>query len=199
MRLFQPPGRHLRRHGFPTRLLRDESGASAVEFGMLALPFLLFILAIIGYGLYFYTGTSLDYAVESAARKIRTGEVNTGGSQRSDKQMTVDEFRKLVCQSGLPGIDCTKLSVIVQHAPAWSGISPQSCTDGNGKMTGSTGSGSDLISQYSGEASDVVLVTACYQWDLGSDFKFLKLGTGGDESGAVIIQSASAFKSEPYN
>lgn len=190
--------RHIHHHG-SSSLLRDENGASAVEFAMLALPFFLFILAIIGYGLYFFTGTWLDYAVESASRKIRTGEVNTAGSQRSDKQMTVDEFRQLVCQDGQPAIDCGKLSVIVQHASDWSGISPQSCTDGNGKMTGSTGSGSDVLSQYSGEASDVVLVTACYQWDLGSQFSFLKLAGDGGNGGPVIMQSASAFKSEPYN
>lgn len=198
MRLSQLVRRHIHHRG-SSSLLRDENGASAVEFAMLALPFFLFILAIIGYGLYFFTQTSLDYAVESAARKIRTGEVNTGGTQRSDKQMTVDEFRKLVCQDGQPAIDCGKLSVIVQHAADWSGISPQSCTDSNGKMTGSTGSGSDVLSQYSGEASDVVLVTTCYEWALGNDFSFLKLAGDGGNGGPVIMQSTTAFKSEPYN
>jgi hypothetical protein len=113
--------------------------------------------------------------------------------------MTVGQFRDLVCTTGQPMLDCSKLAVMVQHAADWSGITPISCTDDNGNMIKSTGSKDDLVTKYSGDASDVVLITLCYEWDLGSQFRFLKLGSGGDGSGPVILQSASAFKSEPYN
>ena len=67
----------------------------------------------------------------------------------------------------------------------------------SGNMVGSTGSTGELINKYSGSASEVVLVTVCYEWDLAQHFKFLKLGSG-DGSGPAIIQAATAFKSEPY-
>ena len=42
------------RRGGPKRsLLKDENGATAVEFGMIAMPFLLFVLGILGMGLYY--------------------------------------------------------------------------------------------------------------------------------------------------
>ena len=92
--------------------------------------------------------------------------------------MTVGEFKQLVCDAAGSYINCGKVAVIVQHAATWSGISPQSCTDSNGNMVGSTGPSGELISKYAGGASEVVLVTLCYQWDLADNFKFLKLGTG---------------------
>jgi hypothetical protein len=172
--------------------LRDEQGATALEFAIVGLPFFLFVLGIMGLGLYFFATTSLEYGAEAAARKIRTGEAN-------NDDMTVQQFRQLVCDEAGSSINCGKLSIIVQHASSWSGITPQSCIDAKSGMAGSTGSSGELISKYSGEASDVVLVTLCYQWDLANDFSFLGLGSGSDGSGPAILQAAAAFKSEPYN
>ncbi|MFA5901932.1 MAG: TadE/TadG family type IV pilus assembly protein [Hyphomicrobium sp.] len=194
----------LRRVLLPTRatsvrLTANEDGAAAIEFAMIALPFLLFILGVIGYGLYFFTNSSLEYGVETAARKIRTGEINSAGAAREDNQMTVGEFRKLVCDSAGPAIDCSKLNVIVQHGDDWSEISPQACTDSKGAMSGATGQTGDILANYAGAASSVVLVTLCYEWDLAANFSLVKLGSRPDGSGPAILQAAAAFKSEPYN
>ena len=181
-----------RRRHLTKRLVRDEDGSAAIEFALVAMPFLLFVLGLLGMGLYFLASTSLEYGVEAASRKLRTGEAEKGN-------MTVDSFRELVCQSAGSYIDCGKISTIVQHASTWSGITPQTCTDQDGNRVGSTGSSGELISKYAGSASEVVLVTLCYEWDLAQRFGFLKLGSSGDGSGPAIIQAATAFKSEPYN
>jgi hypothetical protein len=177
------------------RLLSDERGSTAIEFGMVGLPFLLFMLGILGYGLYFLNTTYLQYGADTAARQIRTGEFNTGGAKGA---MTVKEFREAVCNASKPVIDCKKLSVLVQHGTDWSGLKPQSCSDGKGGLAGSTGSDSEQLSKYAGTSSEVVLVTLCYQWDLAKSFSFLKLD-GGTGNGPAVIQAATAFKSEPYN
>ncbi len=181
-----------RRRCLTKRLVRNEDGSAAIEFALVAMPFLLFVLGLLGMGLYFLASTSLEYGVEAASRKLRTGEAEKGN-------MTVDSFRELVCQSAGSYIDCGKISTIVQHASTWSGITPQTCTDQDGNRVGSTGSSGELISKYAGSASEVVLVTLCYEWDLAQRFGFLKLGSSGDGSGPAIIQAATAFKSEPYN
>jgi hypothetical protein len=188
LRLRSPP---FRRRFPTTRLVRNEDGAAAIEFALVALPFLLFVLGLLGMGLYFLASTSLEYGVEAAARKLRTGEAEKGN-------MTVGKFRELVCQSAGSYIDCGKVSTIVQHATTWSGLTPQACTDSSGNRAGSSGSSGELISKYAGSSSEVVLVTLCYEWDLADNFKFLKLGSSGDGSGPAIIQAATAFKSEPY-
>jgi len=176
----------------PLSLLRDENGSTAIEFGLIALPFLLFVLAIVGMGLYFLASVSLEHGAQAAARKIRTG-------QAENDAVTVAQFRNLVCQNAGAAIDCSKLSIIVQSKKTWSELTPEPCLDKNNNMAGSTGKASEAISKYSGAASEVVLVTLCYRWDLANNFKFLKLGSGANGSGPAIIQAATAFKSEPYN
>jgi Flp pilus assembly protein TadG len=46
--------------------VKDEQGTSAVEFAIVALPFFLFVLGLIGVGLYFFTMSSLSSGVEAA-------------------------------------------------------------------------------------------------------------------------------------
>ena len=175
-----------RRGGSKRSLLKDENGATAVEFGMVAMPFLLFILGIMGMGLYYLALVSLEYGVESAARKIRTGEAEKSA-------LTVGGFKTLICAAAT-GIDCSKVTVIVKHAKTWKGVQPQACVTNN-SQTPSSGSADDALSDYSGSASEVVLVTACYNWPLADKFKFMKFSAGGP----TIIQAATAFKNEPYN
>jgi hypothetical protein len=200
-RLINRPRFPIRQHPLRPRWLHDDAGTAAIEFAIVALPFLLFVLGLLGMGLYFLATTSLEYGVEAASRKVRTGESRTAGTPKDGKptEMTVADFKQLVCDTAGSYIDCNKLSVMVQHAADWSGISPPSCLDGAGNPAGSTGNSGDVISKYAGGAGEVVLVTLCYQWDLANDFPFIKLGANADGSGTAIIQAATAFKSEPYN
>jgi len=172
--------------------LRNDDGSAAIEFGLIALPFMLFLLAIVGMGLYFLASVSLEHGAEAAARKIRTGQVKKDA-------VTVGQFRNLVCQNAGAAIDCSKLSIIVQSRKTWSELTPEACLDKDNNMAQSTGKSAEAISKYSGDESQVVLVTLCYRWDLANNFEFLKLGSGTGGSGPAIIQAATAFKSEPYN
>jgi hypothetical protein len=172
--------------------LRNERGAAAVEFGIVAVPFFLFVLGILGVGLYFFATNSLEHGAEAAARKIRTGQ-----AQKS--ALTVGEFKQLVCAEAGTYIDCDKLHVLVQNASSWSGITPEPCLDENRNMTPSTGDANEGIVDYSGAASQVVLITLCYEWDLAKSFKLLKLGKNADGSGAAVLQAATAFRTEPYS
>lgn len=183
--------RNFMRRRFST-ILRDDSGSAALEFAFVAMPFLLFVLAIIGFGLYFLNNHWLQYGAETAARKIRTGEAESG-------RMTVGQFRELVCNQVKVVIDCSKVSIIVQHGTTWSSVAPQACVGSNNAMTASNGNTSDQLTELSGTASEVVLVTLCYKWDLANYFSFLKLGSGSGGSGPAILQAVTAFKSEPYN
>jgi Flp pilus assembly protein TadG len=174
------------------RWLRNDHGATAIEFAIVAVPFFMFVLGTIGVGLYFFTTSSLEHGVEAAARKIRTGQ-----AQKSNQ--TVGGFKQLVCEEAGTYIDCGKLRVLIQHAQNWSGISPEPCVNSDNSIAQSTGDADDILYDYTGGSSEVVLVTLCYEWDLARSFSFLKLGTGADGSGPAIIQAATAFRVEPYS
>ncbi len=123
VRMSPPPRRNVR------AWLRNDRGSAAVEFALVAVPFFMFILGIIGVGLFFFTSNSLEHGVEAAARQIRTG-------QAQNNKTTVATFKQLVCDAAGSYINCNNVRVLVQHASTWSGITPQSCIDSSHNMVG---------------------------------------------------------------
>jgi Flp pilus assembly protein TadG len=77
------------------RLRRDREGAAALEFAILAVPFMMLMFAIFE-TFFAFTGEQLmAHAVDTMARKIRTGEITFGQGKLTDK--TEAEFRQLFC------------------------------------------------------------------------------------------------------
>jgi len=178
------PRRFLKRWG------QDTSGTTAIEFAIVGVPFIGFCFAVIGYGFYFFTNTALEFGVETASRKIRTGQAQTNA-------ITRDAFRNEICAAAGTFIDCSssKLKIHIQSAASWAGIAPTPCQTGNG-LTDSGGAGSDPVSGASGGARQAVLVTACYEWTLAQTLPFLFLGQL--DNGSAIVQAVATFRTEPY-
>jgi len=178
---------------FLQKLRRAEEGVTAIEFGMVAFPFLLFVLGIIAVGLQFFTMNTLDHAVETAARRIRTGE-----AQRAN--YTLRDFKQLVCASGGTYFqdDCNHVVVHVQNASEWAGIEPRPCADG-GQMTASSDENAALADS-SGGSEQVVLVTVCYDWRLPIAIPYLQHLLNGEplDTGGSLLQSVATFRTEPY-
>ena len=174
-----------------TDWLRDTRGVAALEFAIVALPFFLFVFAILGSSLYFFTMNSLEHGVEAASRQIRTGETKLNGT-------SIGDFRQSVCNEAGSAIDCNKLRVLIQNSDDWANITPQGCLDGNGQMVNSTGAVDDLVDDYSGDASFIALITLCYEWDLANTFDFLMLGASPGGSGAAVMQASTALRIEPH-
>src|SRR3990172_8738153 len=61
------------------RFRRDKSGASALEFALVAMPLILLLLAVLEVGLVYFANFSLENAVAQGARLIRTGQVQSQG------------------------------------------------------------------------------------------------------------------------
>ena len=57
----------------------DRSGASALEFALLAVPTILLLLAILQIGLVFFATFALEHATSQGARLIRTGQAQSQG------------------------------------------------------------------------------------------------------------------------
>lgn len=165
----------------------DSRGVTAIEFGMVAMPFMMLLFGIIGVGLYFFTTFTLENAVEQASRLLRTGQAQAAG-------YTPAQFKAKVCEF-VPGhIDCdSKVRVNVLSYPDTTNVTPASlprCLTAAGGLAAG--------SQYSpGNASEVVLVWVCYEWDLARAIPFLNLGDM--PNGSRLIQATTVFRTEPYN
>lgn len=185
------------------RFSRDDRGATAVEFAILLTPFLMFVFALIGCALYFFVSNTLERGMDQTSRLIRTGEAVT------DK-MTVAQFKQTICDSAGGWIKCDKLQVWAQSWTDWSAIGTNNptddtgfnsngihrCVDANNTASVNNRNPGDLIATYTGGASNVVVVTTCYQWEYASKIPFLHLGNMQD--GTMMIQSSTAFRTEPF-
>ncbi|MGE0627622.1 MAG: TadE/TadG family type IV pilus assembly protein [Hyphomicrobiaceae bacterium] len=183
----------------------DEAGTTAIEFGMVALPFFAMLFGIISVGFYYFTVFTLENAVEEAARMIRTGQVQTRVDANGDPDpMTAAQFKQLVCDRLPPYMqDCTsagKIRVQVQNFTSFDSIAVPSCLDGQGALI------TDNSAVYNpGGASTVTLVTVCYEWGLPatlpSGLWWIRPNSGNSSmmaNGSALIQAATTFVTEPY-
>ena len=60
------------------RFARQQDGAAAVEFALVAVPFLALLFAILETALVFFAGQTLEAAAADSARLIMTGQAQTG-------------------------------------------------------------------------------------------------------------------------
>jgi Flp pilus assembly protein TadG len=63
------------------RLQIDRRAATAIEFALVCVPFMIFLLAIMGVALQFYLQQTLDYAAQGAARQVQLGNVPVSYTQ----------------------------------------------------------------------------------------------------------------------
>jgi len=166
-------------------LRADESGATAIEFSLVALPFFAFVYGIILLGMYFFTTFSLENALERASRVIRTGE-----AQKAN--MTEVQFKNRVCSFLPTFISCENKLIVSVRSFSEADLTPPVTRDDC--LT--EGSLSDLTTYSPGTANQVVLVTLCYQWDFANKLPFINLSDMN--GGARLIQAASIFRTEPY-
>src|SRR5690606_25010801 len=82
--------RHPRRPRFRRGFLRATEGSAAIEFAMVALPFLFMLFAILELVVVFMLDSVLDNATVETGRLVRTGQASAAG-------MTATQFKTSVC------------------------------------------------------------------------------------------------------
>jgi len=173
------------------RFIRNRSGATAIEFSMVFMPFLLLMLGIIGIGLFFLAETVLDQAVVSSIRQIRTGQSNASN-------LTIGQLKQNICGKTGGLVDCNKLSINVQSGSSWDGFrTTASCVNSAGSVVASNYSDDKKVSEGAGGREAVVVIVACYPWSVPALLPLINLGNVNGGS-ARLIRTVTAFKSEPY-
>jgi Flp pilus assembly protein TadG len=177
-----PETRKRLRRGFARRLLRASEGSAAVEFGMVALPFLVMIFAILELGLVFVTDSVLENATIETGRLVRTG-------QAAEQNMTALTFKSSLCgRMSIFAADCaSRATVDVRVIPQFNTAPPDPMAGGtfnNGVLTYSNGLPGNLV-----------LVRVWYRQPLLTTF--LSQGLSRMNDGAAILTATTAFRNEP--
>ena len=168
------------------------------------------MFAVVTTGMYFFAINCVDRGMEDASRYIRTGEAQggkvAGYTSNTSSTMTAAFFKKLVCDRASAYIDCSKLEITIQSSSdatgGWANITPGSCLTNGNLTTGNVAPLNDpnagpTIASITGTQGAVVLITACYKWQLGKYLPFVHFDQRFSD-GSTLIQSSTALKIEPY-
>ncbi len=166
---------------------RSERAATAVEFALIALPFLMLLIGIIEVGLVFMVAMALESATDVAARQIRIGAL-----QNQTTAATAATFKTLVCNNmvWLSGACAANLEVDVRTFTQF-----QSVALPNPVSSGALLPQSQLQFSLGGPGS-IVLVRAYLPWTLMSPV--LDQMAAQTSTGQIILTSTTTFRNEPY-
>ena len=167
-------------------LLADEGGVTAIEFGLLGLPFFAIIAAIVQTSVIFLASQVLESAVQDVSRDIRIGQVQ-------QSSMTIDQFRTRICDR-LFGFfpDCDIHIRVVSNTRFQSlGVVVPVRSDCRAPCRWS-----EAQVFTPGGSEDVVLVQAFFRYPVIIPFGMVGMSNLGD--GRRLLGSATVFKNEPF-
>ncbi|HTS39992.1 MAG TPA: TadE/TadG family type IV pilus assembly protein [Xanthobacteraceae bacterium] len=165
-------------------MLRRQDGAAAVEFGLIAVPFLALVFAIMETALIFFAGQTLETAAADSARLIMTGQAQTQGLNQST-------FKDAVCAKVHGVFDCANgLYVDVRTYSSFSNISTPNPIDANGNLVNN-------FAYQPGGPGDIVVMRLMYQWPVYVTLLGLN-GLSNMSASNRLLVSTVAFRNEPY-
>jgi Flp pilus assembly protein TadG len=166
-----------------SRFRRDQKAATAVEFALIALPFIALMFAILETGYLYFAEQILETAVDDTARLIRTG-------QAQEDALTATGIKAAICDRVVAIPSCTsKLHIDVRTSATFDSVDLTTpVVDGKLKT--------DDFTYNAGHGGDIVVVRAFYEWPtfvnlLGQDYSNLS-------DGNHLISATAAFKNEPF-
>ena len=167
------------------RFIRQQDGAAAVEFGMVAAPFLALVFAIMETAIVFFAGQALETAGADSARLIMTGQAQTQGFNQT-------AFKNAVCAKIYGLFNCSGgIYIDVKNYTSFANINnAQLPVDGNGNLQTAN------FGYQPGGPGDIVVVRLMYQWPVY--VSLLGLNLSDMSGGKRLLMSTVAFRNEPY-
>ena len=164
------------------RFLHCRNGSPAVEFALVAAPFVALMVAIMQVGLIYFAQELLESAVEQTARLVLTGQ---------SASMTQSQFATALCNNS-PGLfACANFMIDLQPATSFANANvsqPTLTFNAQGNVTNTW--------QYStGVPGDIMVMRVMYQWPvfLGP----LGFTLANEPNSMLLLMATSVFRNEP--
>jgi Flp pilus assembly protein TadG len=165
------------------RFVRQQSGAAAVEFALVAAPFLALLFAILETAFVFFAQQTLEATAADSARLIMTGQAQTAGYAQND-------FKNAVCARVTGLFDCTNgMTVDVKTYTTFGSV--------NNTPPVTNGVFNSAAAGYiPGGPGCIVVVTLYYQWPIYvSMYNTALSNLNGSKR---LLVATSVFRNEPY-
>lgn len=159
----------------------ENEGTTAIEFSLLAVPFVFFVMGIIELSIMFLNQAVLNGAVYDASRMIRTGQVQ----QSADPEQT---FSDALCEHASLLMDCAQLEYQVEKLDSFADADIEPVLDEDGHMVAPPFD--------AGGISDIVIIRVTYL------YPFMTPGIGqifaDYGQNRKLLMATTVFESEPY-
>ncbi|SFT62990.1 TadE/TadG family type IV pilus assembly protein [Mesorhizobium sp. YR577] len=191
------PGR-ARRRGVFGRFCRDRSGATAIEFAMLVIPFSLLVFAILESCIAFAAQQVISNATDDVARQLRTGQIRPGvGADKLDeaklKTLLCDRIKIMVAKD-CPGlvVDLRKYDTFADAAAAgFKIVNKEIVLTKNGVADPTT------FSVDPGASKTKNMLRVFYKWPVITDF--LRASMSNLSDGKTLQFATVTWQNEPFN
>lgn len=165
------------------RFVRQNDGAAAVEFGLVAAPFLALVFAIMETAVVFFAGQVLETAAADSGRLIMTGQAQKQGFDQA-------KFKAEVCKKIFGLFDCSgKMQVDVRKYSSFSDANLAKPIDASGNLI------KDFKYEH-GAQGDLIVVRLLYEYPVY--VSLLGLNLADMAGGQRLIVATSAFRNEPF-
>ncbi len=168
------------------RLVRDRSGATIVEFGIVILPFFAILFAILATSLSYFAQQSLETVAVTAGRSLLTGSSQGAALDRN-------QFKAKVCATLPRYMRCSNLFVSVDRSVdfASASIAAPAVT------TNAAGTPSITTAYNMGAPGEIVTLQLYYVWQLPSVTLGYDISTLS--GGRRLLIATAVSKTEQYS
>ena len=165
------------------KLLRREDASAAIEFAVVAAPFLALLFAIMETALIFLANQTLETAAQNSGRLILTGQAQNQG-------YSMVSFQNAVCGKLASFFNCNNILIDVRTAPNFSSANT-SLPIQNGQLQNN-------FTFSPGNPGDIVIVRLMYQWPVFVSLLGLSNALSNMSGNSNLLMATAAFRNEPY-
>jgi Flp pilus assembly protein TadG len=164
------------------RFITNRKGSAAIEFAILALPFMVLIFAIVEIALMFFIDSGLDAALHKTVRQVRVGTAKNAS-------WSLATFKSTLCGQLSYSFSCS--SSLLVRAVVVTDMSSVTKTNPivNGQLS--------VSENFNiGGSGDYVLIQAFLPYD--PVLKLYAFAGGRLTDGRYVLGAAELFKNEPF-
>jgi Flp pilus assembly pilin Flp len=162
----------------------NRRGSTAVEFGLLLLPFAALLFGIIDASLLYFEDDDLQSALSKATRKVRTGQLS------SSSGTSLGDFKAEICGQMAIANDCeSDILIRVSVISDMSAVTLKNAIGSGGTF--------EMSEEFdTGDAGDFILAQAFLPWSIAVDI--YSFSTTRLSDGRYIVAAADIFRNEPF-
>ena len=165
------------------KLVRREDGTAALEFAVVAAPFLALLFAIMESALMFLAGQTLESAAMNSSRLVLTGQAQNQG-------YSMASFQTSVCGALASIFNCNNILIDVRTATNF-------CS-ANTSLPVQNGQLQNNFTFSPGNPGDIVVVRLMYQWPVYVSLLGLASALSNMSGNNNLLMATAAFRNEPY-